>query len=64
MFYVVLFQVIKDRHLFGVVCLLVMIDVIYLTVWQVVDPMRRIVREFSDEVRLEEIPHSYPVTII
>jgi len=42
-------KVIKDRHLFGVVCLLVMIDVIYLTVWQVVDPMRRIVREFSDE---------------
>ena len=33
------------------VFLLVMVDVIYLTVWQVMDPMRRIVREFSDEVR-------------
>ena len=37
--------------MFGVVFLLVMVDVIYLTVWQVMDPMRRIVREFSDEVR-------------
>ena len=45
------FQVIKDRHLFAVVCLLVMVDVIYLAVWQVMDPMTRTVREFSQEVR-------------
>ncbi|KAL9979471.1 hypothetical protein ACROYT_G017142 [Oculina patagonica] len=42
-------KVIKDRHLFAVVCLLVIADVIYLTVWQVMDPMTRIVREFSEE---------------
>ena len=45
------FQVIKDRHLFAVVCLLVMVDVIYLAVWQVMDPMTRTVMEFSQEVR-------------
>lgn len=28
-----------------------MADVIYLTVWQVIDPMTRIVREFLEEVR-------------
>jgi len=42
-------KVIKDRHLFAVVCLLVMVDVIYLAVWQVMDPMTRTVREFSQE---------------
>ena len=45
------FQVIKDRHLFAVVCVLVMIDIIYLAVWQVTDPMKRTVREFTQEVR-------------
>lgn len=39
-------KVVKDRHLFAVVCLLVTADVIYLTVWQLMDPMTRIVREF------------------
>lgn len=29
-----------------------MADVIYLTVWQITDPMTRIVREFSEEVGL------------
>lgn len=42
-------KVIKDRHLFGVVLLLMLIDVIYLTVWQVMDPMTRMVRDFPDE---------------
>lgn len=42
-------KVVKDRHLFAVVCLLVTADVIYLTVWQLMDPMTRIVREFVKE---------------
>ena len=37
--------------MFAVVCVLVMVDIIYLTVWQVTDPMTRTVREFSKEVR-------------
>ena len=37
--------------MFAVVCLLVMVDVIYLAVWQAMDPMIRTVREFSQEVR-------------
>lgn len=42
-------KVIKDRHLFAVVCVLVIVDIIYLTVWQVTDPMTRTVREFPQE---------------
>ena len=69
------FQVIKDRHLFAVVCVLVMLDVIYLAVWQVLDPMTRTVREFSQEVRgierfswpwgdkISLVLHHYPNTI-
>ena len=37
--------------MFAVVCVLVIVDIIYLTVWQVTDPMTRTVREFPQEVR-------------
>ena len=36
--------------MFGVVFLLVIVDVIYLTVWQIVDPMRRKLLDISDQV--------------
>lgn len=42
-------KIIKDRHLFGVVFLLVIVDVVYLTVWQIVDPMRRKLLDISDQ---------------
>ncbi|XP_068722865.1 gamma-aminobutyric acid type B receptor subunit 1-like isoform X2 [Montipora capricornis] len=42
-------KIIKDRHLFAVVFLLVIVDAVYLTVWQAMDPMRKTVKEFSDK---------------
>lgn len=37
--------------MFGVVFLLVIVDVVYLTVWQIVDPMRRKLLDISDQVK-------------
>ncbi|XP_020897182.1 gamma-aminobutyric acid type B receptor subunit 1 isoform X3 [Exaiptasia diaphana] len=34
-------KIVKDHHLFAVVFALVLIDVSYLTIWQVLDPLRR-----------------------
>ena len=45
------FQIVKDHHLFAVVFLLVLVDVTYLTVWQVLDPMRRTLYNSKTEVK-------------
>jgi len=55
-------QVIRDYQLMAVVCILVLVDVLVLTVWELVDPLLIEVSNKTMEIVVSILPRSFCYT--